>query len=378
MVWWLAWLLGCPSDGTAPAGPGARILSTAQAPRGSVRLEVLADEAACATVDAITGCLPTMDPATGTAAFSLRLAHPDGSLLRRPLAASDLRLVTGGAPPEAPRRVDGRGLAPAPELFVLLVDSTGPRPLSALVDAMVLPATVEALFGESSSRLVVPLQFRDGVAGIDGDRPAVVTSRSDWDDRVRRFRTSMRHPRDAPRAVEWAATDLLELPEVQSHLARDHVTTTMVLISGRSIEADRIEAVTRVLDEAAVRLPGLVVHTVGVGRQAAAWSAVSDAHGGSSTVSLDPAELAGAIAGVPRMVPRWHRVEARAHVAPDGRPASIEVTMPREGASTSFVIAPAVRRSRTGPWRPLVIGLGLAAAVGLIGWLRTRRASQPQ
>lgn len=237
------WWAGCQSaEFPAPVeGTAYRIEDDVPEHDGQARIDVLANRAQCvnAEIAEVADCVPWADRGTGTVRVAFRLVDPRRSVeLHRAVRPDQLLVTHDEAVQQVYRLVPHDPVSPS-QLFVLLIDGSasmhagGGARIRAVQDALLRPSVIESFYPPQGGQTgVVLLRFTDRVVGIDGGPPEVLTDQRAYEQRIRdHLLTPSRGYTHLYDAVDYALTDLLEVPEIAQFVTLRTAEPTIVLLT---------------------------------------------------------------------------------------------------------------------------------------------------
>ncbi len=250
MIRWKAWmaaaalLFGCQGDPyPAPVlGSTWRIDKDVPTPGSEVTLDIFATESECANakIDDLELCRPRVDRAAGEVRVSFDVKDP-GNLqtLYQSVSAENLSVHHSSGKQDIFELVPHDAIAGG-QLFVLVIDKTltmhenNNERINKVYSALMTESVINSFLPDSETKSgVVLVKFNTGLpTGLDGGPPRVITTRAEY---KRVIQTYLLQPSGGYTnlygAVEWAAVDLLAVPEVKNFINSRSAEPTIVLLT---------------------------------------------------------------------------------------------------------------------------------------------------
>lgn len=241
----LVWaLLACqPADGPAPVlGSTYRIARDQPQPGGEVTLDVFTTEAECANakIDDLAACRPQVDRAAGEVRLSFDVRDPGNLQTLYSSVTKDNVSIAHNSARQSDFEIIPHDPVVGGQLFVLVLDKThtmhenNNERIQKVYSALMRSSVVASFLPEGTNKSgVVLVQFSTGApTGLDGGAPRVITSREAF---KREIQTHLLRPSGGYTnlygAVQWAATDLLKVPEVANFIATKNAEPTIVVLT---------------------------------------------------------------------------------------------------------------------------------------------------
>lgn len=239
-------LAGCQGDPyPAPVlGSTWRIDKDVPTPGSEVTLDIFTTESECANakIDDLDLCRPRVDRAAGEVRLSFDVRDP-GNLqtLYQTVSAENLSVAHNS------RKADDFQLIPhdaiaGGQLTVLVIDKThtmhenGNERINKVYSALMTDTVIESFLPESETKSgVVLVKFTTGQpTGLDGGPPRVITTREEYRQMIQtHLLTPSGGYTNLYGAVQWAAVDLLAMPDVKNFInSRSAEPTIVVLTDG--------------------------------------------------------------------------------------------------------------------------------------------------
>ncbi len=288
-----SWAAGCQTaEFPAPiVGSTYRIEEEVPAVGSEVRVDLLTTYTECANTvvaDPITDCLPRADRSSGELRLAFKLRDTAGAEqdVVRAISADQIR-VTHDRSTQADVELIPHEPKDSGQLYILLIDGSGSmhdndqERIRKVYSALLKPSVVDGFFPKFNSKTgVVLLTFNDGVRGLDGGSPRVITDADVYRDEVRNHLLNRSGGyTHLFKAVRYAMTELPELPQIRDWLLPNSASATLIVLTdGFNNEerndacgdnAPRLQETLELVREVRTNVGGAVrptVYTVGLGQ----------------------------------------------------------------------------------------------------------------
>lgn len=250
---WLAaalLLLGAcvnPEDGPfLVEGTTYRIAAPEQVDSPDLTMELFTSREACIAdrdvlADEVDDCVPRVDRASGQVRLAFGLRDPGtGSTYELPLTVDDIVVTHDGLTTPGAPELTAHHPVRASQLFIVLIDGSGSMfagenpVVNKVYRALMNERVIEAFFPDDANvdTGVVLLRFTNGVTGLDGGPPRVISDPRGYRQMVRGH--LMQSPRGYTHlysAVEYGIGPLMEEQAVKEWLALRRAEPTIIALT---------------------------------------------------------------------------------------------------------------------------------------------------
>lgn len=283
-------LLGCQSTPyPAPiVGTTYRISEDVPATDSEIRVDILTSYTDCAEAKVLDmdACVPRADRASGEVRLAFRLRDPKApNDIFRAINPEQIEVLQDGAIQSEVELVPHEPIASG-QLFIVLLDGSGSmyeqdgERIRKVYSALLAPSVIEGFYPEHNNKTgVVLLRFTDGVTGLDGGPPRILSTAEEYRAMVRdHLLKSSGGYTYLYEAVSYAVTDLLDQDAIKTFLTVKGAEPSIVVVTDGfnnqqaddtcATNVDRLQSVLDVVREVRTNLGGSVrptVFTVGLG-----------------------------------------------------------------------------------------------------------------